>query len=81
VFWLNIKDDDSLKQSFAKIAKQILRDHPSASQLSNLEINGNLDEVVEAVKGWLNLPKTLDGYSYMTITTTQRSRVIQIPRQ
>jgi hypothetical protein len=57
VFWLNAKDKDSLKQSFAKIAKQILRDHPSASRLSNLDMNGNLDEVVEAVKGWLSLPK------------------------
>ena len=28
VFWLNIKDEDSLKQSFAKVAKQILREHP-----------------------------------------------------
>jgi hypothetical protein len=57
VFWLNINDAGSLKQSFAKIAKQILRDHPSASQLSNLDTNGNHDEVVEAVKGWLSLPK------------------------
>ena len=31
VFWLNIKDEDSLKQSFAKVAKQILREHPLAS--------------------------------------------------
>jgi hypothetical protein len=57
VFWLNIKDIDLLQQSFARIAKQILRDHPSASLLSNLDINGNLDEVVDAVKGWLSLPK------------------------
>ena len=57
VFWLNIKDIDSLKQSFAKVTKQILRDHPSASVLSNLDTNGNLDEVVEAVKAWLSLPK------------------------
>jgi ATP/maltotriose-dependent transcriptional regulator MalT len=27
VFWLNIKDKDSLKQGFAKVAKQIIRDH------------------------------------------------------
>jgi hypothetical protein len=57
VFWLNIKDIDSLKQSFAKVAKQILRDHPSASGLSNLDTNGNLDEVVEAAKAWLSLPQ------------------------
>jgi hypothetical protein len=57
VFWLNIKDVDSLKQSFAKVAKQILQHHPTASRLSNLDTNGNLDEVVEAVKAWLSLPE------------------------
>ena len=30
IFWLNIKDEDSLKQSFAKVARQILQEHPSA---------------------------------------------------
>jgi ATP/maltotriose-dependent transcriptional regulator MalT len=36
VFWLNIKDEDSLRESFAKAAKQIMRAHPSASQLSSV---------------------------------------------
>ncbi|KAN0067790.1 TPR-like protein [Elaphomyces granulatus] len=56
VFWLNIKDEDSLKQSFAKVAKQILREHPSASRLSSLDIKENIDEVIDAVKAWLSLP-------------------------
>ncbi|KAN0067820.1 HET domain containing protein [Elaphomyces granulatus] len=56
VFWLNIKDEDSLKQSFAKVAKQILREHPSASRLSNVNIKENIDEVIDAVKAWLSLP-------------------------
>jgi hypothetical protein len=56
VFWLNIKDEDSLKQSFVKVAKQILREHPSASQLSSVDIKENLDEVIDAVKEWLSLP-------------------------
>jgi hypothetical protein len=56
IFWLNIKDEDSLKQSFAKLAKQILREHPSALQFSNVDINQNLDEVVDSVKSWLSLP-------------------------
>ncbi len=55
IFWLNIKDKDSLKQSFVKVAKRILRDHPSASRLSNVDTNQNLDEVVDAVKAWLSL--------------------------
>ena len=56
IFWLNIKDEDSLRQSFAKIAKQILRAHPSVSRLSSVDIKGDLDEVIDAVKAWLSLP-------------------------
>ena len=44
IFWVNIKDEDSLKQSFARIAKQILREHPSASRLSNGDIIKDLDK-------------------------------------
>jgi hypothetical protein len=57
IFWLNIKDEYSLKQSFANIARQILREYPSASRLSSVDMKGNLDEVVDAVKAWLSLPK------------------------
>jgi hypothetical protein len=57
VFWLNIKDKDSLKQSFAKVAKQILREHPLASWLSSVDVKENLGKVIDAVKAWLSLPK------------------------
>jgi hypothetical protein len=56
IFWLNIKDEDSLKQSYVKVAKQILREHPSASRISNVDTYNNLEEVVDAVKAWLSLP-------------------------
>jgi hypothetical protein len=56
IFWLNIKDEDSLKQSFAKLAKQISTEHPSAIRFSNVDTNQNLDEVVDSVKSWLSLP-------------------------
>ncbi|KFZ25299.1 hypothetical protein V502_00223 [Pseudogymnoascus sp. VKM F-4520 (FW-2644)] len=56
IFWLNIKDEDSVKQSFAKIARQISREHPSTLRLSNVDINESLDEVVDAVKAWLSRP-------------------------
>ena len=56
IFWLNIKDKDSLKQSFAKVAKQILREHPLASYLSSVDIKGDLDKVIDTVKAWLSLP-------------------------
>jgi hypothetical protein len=55
IFWLNIRDEESLKQSFAKLAKQILREHPSASPLSSVDMDEKLDEVVDAVKAWLSL--------------------------
>ena len=57
IFWLNIKDEDSLKQSFAKAARRILREHPLASRLSSVDMEENLDEVVETVKAWLSLPE------------------------
>ena len=56
ILWLNIKDEDALKQSFAKVARQILREHPSASRLSSVDMKENLDEVIDAVKAWLSLP-------------------------
>jgi hypothetical protein len=55
IFWLNIKDEDSLKQSFANVAKQILREYPSARWLSSVNIK-NLDEVIDAIKAWQGLP-------------------------
>jgi NB-ARC domain len=56
IFWLNAKDKDSLKQSFARVAKQILQHYPSASQLRSVDIKSDLDEVIDAVKAWLSLP-------------------------
>ncbi|KAK5110510.1 hypothetical protein LTR85_001000 [Meristemomyces frigidus] len=53
-FWFNIRDDTSVKQSFAKAAKRILQHHPSAYQLSRIDTNGDLDDVVEAVNAWLS---------------------------
>lgn len=55
VFWLNIKDENSLRQSFARIAKQIIRQHPSASHLNSAMQENNLDKIVDAVKAWLSL--------------------------
>ena len=55
IFWLNIKDEDSLKQSFARVVRQILREHPSARWLSSVDIK-NLDEVIDALKAWQSLP-------------------------
>jgi hypothetical protein len=56
IFWLNIKDGDSLRQSFAMIAKQILREHPSAKVSSMADAEGDFDKTVDAIKAWLSLP-------------------------
>jgi len=57
-FWVNCKDKDSAKQSFAKIAGRVLREHPSASRLSTAtDLKGDLGDVVEVAKQWLSLPK------------------------
>jgi hypothetical protein len=57
IFWLNSKDEDSLKQGFARVARRILQEHPEASRLSAVNEDSNLDEVVDAVKRWLDHPK------------------------
>lgn len=54
IFWLNIKDESSLKRSFAHVARQILREHPSARWLSSVDMK-DLDDIVDAVKAWLSL--------------------------
>ena len=49
IFWLNIKDEDSLKQSFTRVARQVLREHPLARWLNSVNME-NLDEVINTVK-------------------------------
>ena len=60
VFWLNANDKDSLKSSFRDIAQHILEEQkgkPSISILASVDLNGNLDQVVTAVKTWLSLQR------------------------
>ncbi|KAI1317215.1 hypothetical protein F5Y16DRAFT_414646 [Xylariaceae sp. FL0255] len=56
IFWLNIKDETSIQQSFTKVARQILLRHPDASHLKALDLHQDQEKVVEAVKAWLSLP-------------------------
>lgn len=53
IFWLNSKDEDSLKQSFASIAKRVYRDHSSV-HFKRVAESGDLDETVDTVKRWLD---------------------------
>ena len=57
IFWLNIKDEVSVKQSYSRLARQILQDHPSAGQLSGIADDSKSDEVVAAVRRWLEYAK------------------------
>ncbi|MAD88052.1 MAG: hypothetical protein CL912_34270 [Deltaproteobacteria bacterium] len=41
IIWLNIKDEDSLKQSFVKAAKRISRQHSSALPPGNVDTIDN----------------------------------------
>lgn len=57
IFWVNIKDEVSVKQSYLRIARRILQEHPSASQLGAITDDSKPDEVVAAVKRWLEHAK------------------------
>ena len=57
IFWLNIKDEVSVKQSYRVIADQILKYHPSTSYLGAITTDSQLDEVVVAAKRWLEHSK------------------------
>ena len=56
VFWLNIKDEDSVQQSFVRAARRIATADPS-SGLGVVAASEKLDEVVSAVKRWLDRQK------------------------
>ncbi|KAF2727806.1 hypothetical protein EJ04DRAFT_450658 [Polyplosphaeria fusca] len=56
IFWLNANDEDSLRLSYRGIAQQVLQCHPSTSVLSSVDLEGDLNRVVSAVKAWLDLP-------------------------
>ena len=55
MFWLNANDEDSLRLSFRNIAQQVLKYHASTRVLSNVDLEGDLDRVVNAVRTWLDL--------------------------
>lgn len=57
MFWLNARDETTLKQGFATVAERILREHPSVVYVANAIQSRDLDESVGAVKRWLDQPK------------------------
>jgi hypothetical protein len=59
IFWLNIKDELSVKQSYSRLAQRILQDCPSAGQMGVFVDVEKPDEVVAAVKRWLEHAKNV----------------------
>ncbi|KAH7027799.1 kinesin light chain 1 [Microdochium trichocladiopsis] len=55
IFWLNIKDEASIQQSFARIAAQILEQNANVDSLKGLNLQQDHDKIVQAVKAWLSL--------------------------
>ena len=55
IFWLNGKDEDLLKQSFATIAKRLYDKNPSSTLLRTAVESKDADQIVEAVKRWLSV--------------------------
>lgn len=55
IFWLNANDEDSLRLSFRGVAQQVLKHCPSTSMPLNIDLEEDLDQVVSAVKVWLDL--------------------------
>ncbi|RFN43712.1 tetratricopeptide-like helical domain, partial [Fusarium flagelliforme] len=54
VFWMNATDEETLKQSFLKVAERILREHPYVAYLERAVAHQDMDETSKAVKRWLS---------------------------
>lgn len=54
VFWMNGKNEDTLKQSFADVVKRIYEEYPSSTSLKAAAESKNPNQVIEAVKQWLS---------------------------
>ncbi|MCJ1268875.1 hypothetical protein MMC22_008763 [Lobaria immixta] len=55
VFWLNGKNEDTLKGSFTGIAKRLYNEYPSSALLRTAAGEINVDQVVAAIKQWLSI--------------------------
>ncbi len=55
IFWLNGKNEDTLKQSFAGMTKRLHNEYPSSALLRTTTKEKNLDRVVAVIKQWLSL--------------------------
>ncbi|KAF4486038.1 Nephrocystin-3 [Colletotrichum fructicola Nara gc5] len=57
VFWLDARDTTALKLSYQSLAQRIATETSSVTYIKNALSNRDLDEMVSAVKRWLDEPK------------------------
>ena len=55
IFWLHGKNEDTLKHSFAQMAKRLHIEYPSSALLKRAVEEKDSDQVVAAVKQWLSI--------------------------
>ena len=57
VLWLNGKNQEALKESFVRIARQLFEDYPSSILLRNATETKNVDQTIHSIKRWLSIPE------------------------
>lgn len=57
IFWLNGKNEDTLRQSFAGIAKRLHTKYPSSALLKTAADEKDIDRIVTAVIQWLSIER------------------------
>lgn len=55
IFWLNGKNEDTLKQSFVGMAKRLHNEYPSSTLLRNAAEEKDTDQVITAIQKWLSI--------------------------
>ena len=55
IFWLNGKSEDTLKQSFAGMAKRLEKEHPSSALLRMTAEEKDNDKIVTVMKQWFSI--------------------------
>ena len=81
VFWLNGQTEDTLKQSFIKIAKRLHNSHPSSTLLKRAAESKEPDQIIETVKQWLSAKGNIQWMLvFDNIDNPKISGIIQEPR-
>ena len=54
IFWLNGKNEDTLKQSFADVAKRLYKEYPSSVLLKTAAEEKDANQIVTVINQWLS---------------------------